>query len=480
MPLREHSQGTGSGRRAFRVRAPGVALLVSLVAPGVLRAQGPDPLSLRDALSRADTRAYSNRIARGTAQAAAAQRWAALPGLLPAVRLEAGMTRTTDPIGAFGITLRQRRLTPSDFDPGRLNDPAVAQNVGAGVVVEQPLFNADAWLGRRASSLGDQAARYAAAWSTVGARVDVISAYYKAILAGVHARTLEAARAAAFEHARVATAMVEQGLATRSDALLASVRAGEIETQRLDAAANVMVARSALAMAMGAPEDTGFALPYDLPDADRLRAMGERALAAVPAPRGDVEAARLANRAADADLTRARSLYLPRLNSFARYDFNARSQAFAGTPSWTVGVMASWSLFSGGQEEAERRAAGARRDVAAAEREAAAAAAELDEVRTAATLRTALARLRIADEAVAQSAEAHRIVGRKYAGGLATVVELLDAAAVETRSRLGAAQARCDLVVAIADRLRAIGEDPAVIAQLELEPENHGDASPRR
>lgn len=475
-PLAGRRRTSRGARRRLRL----IGLLIALVTAAPLRAQEPARLSLQEALARAEALAYPNRVARGTAATAAAQTWATLPGILPAVRLEAGMTRTTDPIGAFGITMRQRRLGTADFDPNRLNDPAVAQNVGAGVVVEQPLFNPDAWLGRRAASLGTAAASRAAAWSAVGTRVHVITAYHAAILASAHARTLETAQAAAFEHARVATSMVEQGLATRSDALLASVRAGEIETQRLEATANVAIAHAALALTIGTPDDTAFTLPAGLPDAVRLRALAERALAATPGPRDDVEAARLANRAADADLDRARSLYLPRLNSFARYDFHARSQAFAGSPSWTVGVMASWSLFAGGLEEAERRAAGARRDVAEAEREAALAAAELDAVRTATTLRTALARLRIAEQAVTQSAEAQRIVGRKYAGGLATVVELLDAAAVETRSRLGAAQARFDVVVAIADRLRAVGEDPAVIAQIQHEPADPGDAPPRR
>ncbi len=45
-------------------------------------------------------------------------------------------------------------------------------------------------------------------------------------------------------------------------------------------------------------------------------------------------------------------------------------------------------------------------------------------------------RLDIAERAVLQSAEAHRIVTRKYAGGIATVVELFDAVAAETGSRL--------------------------------------------
>jgi outer membrane protein TolC len=50
-------------------------------------------------------------------------------------------------------------------------------------------------------------------------------------------------------------------------------------------------------------------------------------------------------------------------------------------------------------------------------------------------------------------------VGRKYDGGLTTITELFDAAAVETASVLGYASARYDALVAIADLRRAAGLD---------------------
>jgi outer membrane protein TolC len=82
-------------------------------------------------------------------------------------------------------------------------------------------------------------------------------------------------------------------------------------------------------------------------------------------------------------------------------------------------------------------------------------------------LQVALARLAIAERAVAQSAEAHRIVGRKYEGGLAQVAELLDAQAVETQSALGFSQARWSAIVAAAERQRALGRDPAFLEALD-------------
>jgi outer membrane protein TolC len=71
------------------------------------------------------------------------------------------------------------------------------------------------------------------------------------------------------------------------------------------------------------------------------------------------------------------------------------------------------------------------------------------------------------DTAVSQSREAHRIVQRKYDGGLSTLVELFDAAAQETATRTGASRARYEAIVALAERRRASGLDLTALTSLE-------------
>ena len=73
----------------------------------------------------------------------------------------------------------------------------------------------------------------------------------------------------------------------------------------------------------------------------------------------------------------------------------------------------------------------------------------------------------MAERAVGKSAEAFRIVERKYAGGLASVGERPDAQAVETHSALGFAQARYDAIVAAVERRRALGGDPGSLEALD-------------
>ncbi len=428
-------------------------------------------VTLRDALRQAEQSAYGNRIAAGNAAAQSASTGSALKGILPSIRFEAGYVRTTDPIGVFGSTLRQRTITQAAFDPQRLNYPGAVGNYQGGIVVEQPIFNADAWTGRRAAMRAADASRASEEWTRISTRVDVVRAYYGAVLATERVRTLQAAARAAHAHVAQSEAMARQGLVTKSDALLASVRAGEMDSQLAEAEGGTTMARRQLAVLLGhdgAAPSAELALPAALPSADRIRSVIAGDTAERPAqPRADVHAAESGLAAARADQARARSAFVPRVNSFARYDWNSSARPYAGDKNWTAGVMASWSVFAGAADLADVQVTSARAAAAVAQSEAAIAASRLDVEQSRTALQVALTRLTIAERAVAQSAEANRIVSRKYAGGLASVIELLDAQAVETQSALGLSQARWTAISAAAERRRALGLDPAMLGALD-------------
>ena len=449
---------------------PSLSLRLLLLLAGLGRPVAAQaPLTLEQALARAEQSAYANRIAAGSAGAQAGQAMAPFRGILPSVRLESGYMRSTDPLNAFGFTLRQRTVTAAASAPARLNDPEATGNLMTGIVVEQPLFNADAWLGRKAAVDAREAARAAERWTRTSTALDVFRAYWGAVLATEQVRTLQVALEAAHAHLRQAESMVRQGMATRSDALLASVKAGEVEAMLLRAESDAGLAKRGLAMLMGNPSDTAFSLPDSLPPADQVRLLAAHA-AVDSAPvegRADVMAAEHAREAALADARRAQALYLPRLNGFGRIDWNTPDTPFGGKSAWTLGVMLTWSPFAGASELAEIRAAAGRKASAAAMADAAQAQASLEVARARDAQTMALARLEIAERAVAQAREAHRIVARKYDGGLATISELFDAAAVETTTDLGFSAARFDTIVAAAEWRRAQGLDLSVLVDGE-------------
>src|SRR5690606_12157367 len=129
----------------MRVGAPSITLAALLaLSGGAAGAASAQELTLPEALRRAQTGAYGNRMSDARARTQAGEGLKAMQGIRPALRVEAGYARTTDPIGTVGMTLRQRVITQADFDPARLNHPAARTNYGAAIVVEQPLLNVDA------------------------------------------------------------------------------------------------------------------------------------------------------------------------------------------------------------------------------------------------------------------------------------------------------------------------------------------------
>lgn len=452
---------------AFRRFAARLLLPAVLLLPTRTGLVAQQALSLADAFHRADSAAYANRISAGEAQARGAQATAALQGILPTLRAEAGYLRSNEPLTAFGVTLRQRGVTLASFDPASLNYPAAVSNWNGGLVAEVPLINVDAWLGRSAAASAADAAEATRGWTRETTRADVVRAYFGAILAAEQVTTLVAGAAAAQAELRQAQAMVANGLATRSDALLASVHAGQLDAQLLAARGEATIAHQRLAALLGQPDDTAFTLADSLPSAASIRSLADGTQHDSASARLDLTAARLGVAAARGDMKRANAKYLPRLNGFGRYDWNSADQPFGGPGAYTIGIMASWSPFAGASEIAERQAARGRLQAASAGAEAAQAAARLEREATTTRSMVALAQLGIAEVAVEQASEAHRIVARKYAGGLATVAELIGAASTETQARLGLAEARYQAIVADAAARQASGRDLMALTALE-------------
>lgn len=439
--------------------------LLAFAAVAPLHAQAP--LTLGEAFRRADAAAFANRVAAGNSRTQAAQVTAALQGLLPTLRAEGGVVRTDNPLAAFGYTLQQRAVSAASFNPSSLNAPDPVTNWNGGLVAEVPIFNADAWAGRRAALRAADAARASASWTREGTRVDVARAYFGVILAREESRTLETALTAARAHVRQAESMVTNGLATRSDALLASVQQGRLEAQLIGARGNVVIARERLALLLGQPGDTAFTLPDSLPPASRIHILATAGAIDSGGTRHDLTAARFGLDAAVSDARRATARYLPRLNGFGRYDWNSPDRPFGGRSSYTIGLMASWSPFTGAAQIADHQATQGRTEAARASLEAAEASAGVEQSATRTQLAVAIAQLGIAEVSVTQATEAHRIVARKYEGGLATIAELLGAAAIETDTRLSHAAAQYQVILAVVAARQAAGADLMALTALE-------------
>lgn len=448
-------------------RAVALALLPWL-AVSTARAQAPT-LQLRDVLAAVDANGFGTRAARADARAADADVAATRPGFLPQLRVEGGAARTTDPIGVFGAKLRQRAVTPADFDPATLNRPDALSVTTGALIIEQPIFAPQALLGRRAATLAAQATHAMTEREVETAQLEATRGYFGAVVANASVAAIDSAVAAAMAHVAQATTLERNGVVTRSDVLLAEVRLSELQAQRASASGRALMARLALAVQMGQPADTSRALPRVLPSSATLRALVANEPAAgegVP-NRPDVRAARLGAAAARADVRRATARWLPSVGAMARSDWASVSQPFGGSPFWTAGVMVTIPVFSGGGELADRQRAVAQSGAAEARAEGAAAMATLEAAQARIARSVAMERMLIAERALEQSREALRLVQRRYDGGLAAITELLDAGAARSAAELSTLAARHDVLVAIAAERIALGLDFSPLLALD-------------
>jgi outer membrane protein len=452
----------------------------------VSTAIAPAFLTLREAFREADASAFANRVAIAANHGATARARIPLKGLLPSARIESGIVQTTDPIGVFGMTLRQRAVTAAAFAPDGLNYPSAKTNVQGAAVLEIPLFNADALLGLHAARASADATRAEGDWTVVSTHLLVIRAYFGAILAREKISVLTDAMLAATASTHQVDAMVQQGLVTKADALQARVRADDIASELLGARNDAESAQQQLGLLLGRTGGALPALPMQLPQERLIQQLAEADTTTVAddtanslnagddterggGNRADIRAARAAALAATANRSRARATLLPRVNGIARYDWNAPHGAFAGRPNWTVAVMASWSVFGGGGELADVAAATADAIGAQVGEQATRAQQSVEVSMARRSLQLALARLDLANHANAESHEAYRLIEKRYVGGLTTVAELLSAESASTMASLTISAARFALIDAVATYRRANGGDPASLASLEPE-----------
>jgi hypothetical protein len=110
-------------------------------------------------------------------------------------------------------------------------------------------------------------------------------------------------------------------------------------------------------------------------------------------------------------------------------------------------ALLQWNLFGGGADQARIREAVAARDRARALRVRAASRIDLEVRDARARLDAAREQAGVAKRAIAQAEEALRIVAIRYRGGLATIVEPLNAESALTESRLRLSEAFHDAAV---------------------------------
>lgn len=283
----------------------------------------------------------------------------------------------------------------------------------------------------------------AAKFDAVRARQNVVAAasqgYFRVLEAFEFRKVAEKSLEQIKAHLRVAQNFFEQGLVTRNDVLAAKVRLLGMEQQLLRAQSNVQIASANLNRILGLPishmvELSGEFAPVelDLTEEDYTRT----ALAFRP----ELGSLGRQRKAAEAALSGAKAARYPSINFAGGWNWTS-NKLQKNKDNWTTDLMAEWNIFTG-----LAATAGIRSCKHAIE--------QLDEARRelidgiALEVKTAYLNLlqsrkaiEVAKETVKQAQENLHIFQERYAHGLVSSTDVLDAEAQLARARADLARA---------------------------------------
>ncbi|WP_114973418.1 TolC family protein [Rhodoferax ferrireducens] len=428
--------------RSIKVR--GLLPLAALAA--ALLASNAAAESLQQAWDTALTVDRGLKASRESSAAAASLLEAAKSARLPNMALEAGYT-------ALGETPAAK----VDFFGQSLQMPLAQRDSAAyRAMATLPLYTGGRITrGIDAATAGMDAARLGETADAQNLKLRVADAYVSVLRASRMLKVTESHVTSLEAHARDVGNLHEQGMVAKSDLLSVRVALADARQRQLQMANGLDLARAAYNRLLGRPLDQSVTLDDLSPEATQAQfhALTERALerrSELAALAHQIEAMRH-----QAAAVRGETAPQVALSGGYGYQEN-RYQVHQG--QWMVTLGAKWNLFDGG-------VAGHR--ASAVEREAAALSEQRDELASIIALQVRQTwldveetrkRLIVTQSAIAQAKENLLVARDRYANGLATHTEVLDAETLRTGSESNHANALSDAALAGLRLKRATGE----------------------
>ena len=436
-------------------------LALSLLMPTVAAAQSPPaPLTLADAVAQG--LANSQRLAELQAREEAA-RFAAEgrhDAYLPVVSLQGGYTRTNH-VDEFSV------IAPG---PSRVVvAPDIPDNYRTRLDLQWPIYT----VGRTDALVQAATAERTAAGKDLEAaradlRLEITRAFYAVLTARDTEDVLRRSLDAADAHLRDVRSRLESGLIPPNDVSSAEAQVSHQRVLAVEAANLRGIAEADLQRLLGAsagPLALAEPAPIDNPLFTRVTETATVTDLIARAIKARPERQALEQRAASADFraSATSSGKWPQVGFGSGLDYaNPQPRNFPRAATWATAWDASvnftWTLWDGGRRgadtgEARANARALRTRVADFDRqvtfEVRQRALELESSREAVTA---------AADGVRAAAEAERVVGERYAAGVATATDVLDAQVARLQAELDRTRAVANARLAEARLERAIGQ----------------------
>jgi outer membrane protein TolC len=332
--------------------------------------------------------------------------------------------------------------------------------------VTQPIFDARLWGNLRArSNLRDlQAAVYTTAERRLAA--DVRSSYLDYAKATRLHELYDSTLVLVNQNVRANESLLRNGQTTPDAVLRARADRSELEQKSLDAARMADAARQSLNRVLGRTIDAPLPLLAEEALGLDIALPLDSALAASRAHRAELAQVRAGERAAKGALTVADAGYLPSV--VAAYDWGVQGEKYrfeSGQDYRVASLILQWTLFNGGQREAQRRQALADLERARLQQADVEQLVELD-VRTSwQAAQVSRQALQPAQDRLAAAARTFDLVAKRFTNGSASLLEYLDARTTYTSAGLNAILTQYDHLQRCAELVRATALEPGARAQ---------------
>ncbi|MDO8589192.1 MAG: TolC family protein [Armatimonadota bacterium] len=389
------------------------------------------------------------RISSQSAMARAAQARVGMAKAMTRPRLSATTFATT---GTFPSII----AGPPAVDPMPIMSTPNERQLDQNLMAMYPLYTGGRLKGQVGNARGlAKGAEAEAAGARLDVALDAKTAYRRALLASRFVEAYQKRVDEGRERLRIAQAAFDEGKIAKYDLLRNQTDLAESEQALVNAQRDVEIAQVDLKTALGLSLESKLTLtdqlaaqPGALPLAD-LQALALR-------QRPEISAARARIQAVQATTILAKSAYKPQVYAIAMQDF-ASTSGSSFDSGYTVGVVAGFPIFDGGQRKSAVKEARAMADQAEADLRSAQLAVSREVGTAWAESVAAATNTELAKAAVEQAEEDYRVIKLRYEAGKAINVEVLDALAALTRAETNYAQALYELNAA-QDRLaRAVG-----------------------
>jgi outer membrane protein len=414
------------------------------------------PVTLDEALAAAMARNPALAAARAQTDGAAADVASARGGWFPRVTLTEGIQRGDQPVFAFGALLSARQFTAADFAVARLNSPGATNLFTTRLGLGQLIFDG----GRTSGAIAESQARRDLALAgadeaTAGVIVAVTSTYGQLLRMQAAVLAVDGAVAAATEDLTRAEHRRDAGTVTDADVLAVAVHLSSLRQRRLQLDADRAATVAQLNRLMGAAVDAPIAV-VDVAPPTRVEGELAALFAEAEAARPELRRADAQVRMATAGARQASSIWWPQVAAQAGVEWNGIT-AGDRARSWVVGAEARWSLSLSGADRARITAAVSARTAAERMRDDVRASVHADVLAAVRQRDTAIARVGLGTETVAQATERARVVRNRYDAGLASMTDVLAAAGALLDAEASRTSATVDVLTTTTELHRALG-----------------------